>query len=73
MEMPVHPIRNMFCRAKPALPQPQYWYLMNHSVASVVGPAQPGYQWTADANPGAAVTGALPLGMPDQEVSVLYL
>ena len=66
------------CRTKPLLPQSQYWLLSNHSIASVVGSTQPGYQWSAAANLGASVSGALASGMPDQEVgaavkSLLYM
>ena len=50
------------------LPQPQYWLLSSRSIASVVGSTQPGYQWKAAANIGSNVSGALPSGMPDQEV-----
>ncbi len=52
------------------LPQPQYWVLSNHSIARVVGVTQPGYQWSATTISGANVSGALPSGMPDQEVSI---
>ena len=62
------PLRASACRAKPSLPQPQYWLLSNHSIASVVAFTQPGYQWSAAASIGASVSGALPSGMPDQEV-----
>ena len=60
----------MLSRTEPSLPQPQYWHLRNHSIASVVGPTQPGYQWSADASIGMPVFGALPSGMPNQEVGV---
>ena len=60
------------CRIQPLLPQPQYWLLSNHSIASVVGFTQPGYQWSATAKAGANVSGAPPSGMPDQEVSLSF-
>lgn len=63
-----------FCRTLPTLPQPQYWRLSNHSIASIVSADQPGYAWTSEARSGAVVSGALPSGMPFQQVrTLLYI